>query len=68
MPVGSFPANALGLHKMHGKIWEWCEDVNHSDYNGAPDNGSAWTAGDSSSRVVRGASWCDGPKYLRSGL
>jgi formylglycine-generating enzyme required for sulfatase activity len=43
---------------MHGNVWEWCEDQWHENYEGAPDDGSAWTSGsDSESRLLRGGSW-----------
>jgi len=56
-PVGSYPPNAFGLHDMHGNVWEWCEDVWHGDYDGAPDDGSAWIDGDCTYRPLRGGSW-----------
>lgn len=67
-PVGSFPANAWGLHDMHGNVWEWCKDDWHgSTYEGAPDEGSAWVDSPRGSlRVHRGGSWNYDPRGCRS--
>ncbi len=65
-PVGSFAANAFGLHDMHGNVYEWVEDCWNGSYVGAPSDGSAWLRGDCSRRVLRGGSWNFDPRYLRS--
>jgi formylglycine-generating enzyme required for sulfatase activity len=66
-PVGSFPANAFGLHDMHGNVWEWVQDCYHADYQGAPDDGSAWTTPCTESyHILRGGSWDANPRALRS--
>jgi formylglycine-generating enzyme required for sulfatase activity len=64
--VGSFPANAFGLHDMHGNVWEWCQDCWNDHYYDAPGDGTAWTSGNCSRRVLRGGSWNSEPGYLRS--
>jgi formylglycine-generating enzyme required for sulfatase activity len=65
-PAGSFKPNAFGLHDMAGNVWQWVQDCFHGDYGGAPTDGSAWTGGDCSRRVVRGGSWVDRPQFSRS--
>ena len=56
-PVGSFAANAFGLHDVHGNVWEWVEDCWNGNYAGAPSDGSAWESGNCDGRVLRGGSW-----------
>ena len=65
-PVGSFPANAFGLHDMHGNLAEWVLDCWNETYSGAPTDGSVWLSGDCGTRVLRGGSWNEGPGALRS--
>jgi formylglycine-generating enzyme required for sulfatase activity len=65
-PVGSFFSNAFGLYDMHGNVWEWCEDSWHMDYQGAPQDGSAWQGGDTLLKVLRSGSWEYIPRNIRS--
>jgi formylglycine-generating enzyme required for sulfatase activity len=65
-PVGSFKANAFGLHDMQGNVLEWCDDRygpyregDQKDPTG-PENGEE--------RVTRGCSWDSAGGALRSAL
>jgi formylglycine-generating enzyme required for sulfatase activity len=55
--VGTKQPNSWNLYDMSGNVYEWCEDYWHSNYTGAPTNGSAWLSPSSSFRVLRGGSW-----------
>ena len=72
-PVGQFPPNAFGLYDMHGNVWEWCQDKEHRNYEGAPNDGSVWLLNKSiinirliDSNVMRGGSWRTYPFFCRS--
>jgi formylglycine-generating enzyme required for sulfatase activity len=69
--VGIYLPNAFGLYDMHGNVWEWCQDCCHSDYKGAPQDGSAWITNDvdeGSYKVLRGGSWNSNPRSCRSAV
>jgi formylglycine-generating enzyme required for sulfatase activity len=67
-PAGSLRPNAFGLYDMLGNVWEWTGDCQNGSYDGAPSDGSAWTAGDCGLRVLRGGSWFADPSFLRSAI
>jgi formylglycine-generating enzyme required for sulfatase activity len=66
-PVGSFPADSLGIHDLQGNVWEWLEDCYQESYDGAPADGSARTVSCSLAdrRAVRGGGWGDAASFLR---
>ena len=65
-PVGSFNANRWGLYDMHGNVEEWVQDCWNRNYEGAPDDGSAWESGGCYYRFLRGGSWFVRPWFLGS--
>jgi formylglycine-generating enzyme required for sulfatase activity len=56
--VGMRRANAFQVYDLIGNVWEWCEDVFHLKYDGAPADGSPWMTNDElNQRVKRGGSF-----------
>jgi uncharacterized protein (TIGR02996 family) len=66
-PVGSYPGNPLGLHDMHGNVWEWCHDWFGKDFSTDSKAGKDPTGPTTgTSRVLRGGSWDASGRYCRA--
>ncbi|MBN2308798.1 MAG: formylglycine-generating enzyme family protein [Candidatus Hydrogenedentes bacterium] len=68
-PVGSFPANAWGLHDMHGNVCEWCEDWYDTNYyanSPERDPRGPRPPTSCSHRVIRGGCWRHVPRSCRA--
>jgi formylglycine-generating enzyme required for sulfatase activity len=66
MPVGSFKPNPFGVFDTAGNVAEWVEDCWNDSYRGAPQDGSAWTAGQCNWRVLRGGDYNSPAKLVAS--
>jgi sulfatase modifying factor 1 len=69
--VGSYYANAWGLHDMHGNVYEWCRDWYHTKMPGGVDPDLSEVKGDRNrdgtySRSRRGGGWSDDGAACRS--
>ncbi|MCC6418129.1 MAG: formylglycine-generating enzyme family protein [Gemmataceae bacterium] len=62
-PVGSYLANAWGLHDLHGNVAEWTRSL-EAPYPYADDGRNDSAA--AGRRVVRGGSWSERPHRARS--
>ena len=68
-PVRAFPANAFGFHGTIGNVFQWTEDcMVEGGYAEAPADGSARTEGSCEQRVIRGGSWLNSSRGLRSAM
>ena len=63
VPVTRFEANPWGLVQMHGNVWEWVEDCWRPSYDAGDAAGGHQLC---ERRTLRGGSWLNGPRGIRS--
>ena len=63
-PVGRFAPNAYGLHDMLGNVSEWVASPYDEAYAGGEKR--AASKDEDGRRVLRGGSWLNVPRYVRS--
>jgi formylglycine-generating enzyme required for sulfatase activity len=66
VPVDNFEPNPWGLYQMPGNVSEWCEDCWNDTHRGATSNPAPRLTGECTHRVLRGGSWVNSPRNLRS--
>ncbi|MEO1693874.1 MAG: SUMF1/EgtB/PvdO family nonheme iron enzyme [Pseudomonadota bacterium] len=65
--AGTFPANDLKVHAMHGNVWEITADCWSPDLTQVPkDGGAVGIAGDCTRYVIKGGGWDSEIDKLRS--
>jgi formylglycine-generating enzyme required for sulfatase activity len=64
--TGTFPPNAFGLFDMAGNVAEWVEDCWEDSYKVAPKDGAALTKPDCRERVLRGGSFNNDQRFVRT--